>query len=314
MTEYIVIGVVVAVIIAIIIAWSINRAIFKKYDRVVRETSPSYKNLSKLNQRQNFHTDISNIYKYAEYPKSRRGVENFNFQKFLTAILYERENAFYDVFAKCKQNKNAWDKYCDDCEKAKIFVEENEFEKIVANSNEKKLKYKKYNQHEQRIFEQTILRLPTITTSIYLLASYTSPAGQSHAQRSCNISHEDVYATLLSLKEMRAKERIRLAKERDITTRQQVIENEEREMLKKNRELEKKVQRLEKEKEELQSKEQEFQLATKGHIYSAEATKESADDFDNLSPYEQLKRLKQMLDDGDIDYDEYNQKRKEIAG
>ncbi|MCK9575432.1 MAG: hypothetical protein M0R51_05695, partial [Clostridia bacterium] len=81
------------------------------------------------------------------------------------------------------------------------------------------------------------------------------------------------------------------------------------------REIDKSEAQLTKKQNEIAQKEKEFLIATQDHIYSTELKteiiKEEKQDS-TLTPYEQLKKLKQKLDDCEIDIEEYTQKRKEI--
>jgi hypothetical protein len=312
--EYIVIVVIIAIAVIVGIVYGINRKIFNKYDRFVRKTSPLYKKLTEVNKKYTFNIDVQSRYEYSNPNlKSKRGLDNLNLSDYLFNILSERESAFYSVFDKLKRNSVLWKAYQTEYEKITDYTTPEEIEKIIIEQN-LKIKAQVYNKHEIRIFEKEKLDQPVIQTSVYCHVSYTSPAGKSHHYKNNTFTHEEVYRTVLLIKHRREEtqriEAEKLARKAAIKTKEEKLRYKEKEI----KARERKLANIEQREKDLVSKEEEFVKATKDHIYSSSAVEQEAEDFDSLSPYEQLKRLKQMLDNGDIDYGEYNQRRKEIAG
>lgn len=312
MSEGVITGVVVAVvaIIVIIVAICANKAIFNKYDKTVKATSSLYKNLIELNKKQKFNNDVSEKYDYATYLKSKRGLDNFVMSDYLMDVLYENEVFFGKLFAKLNDNSILWNIYENDYKKLAKYTTLDEIEKMNTELN-LKIKPTKYNSHEIRIFEKYKLNHPVINTSVYCHASYTSPAGKKHYWKSNTFTHSQVFVMLQKIKATREEqERIKQEKidrKNALVTKEQRLREKEREIKAK----EKKLQNIERRERDLTLKEEEFIKATKDHIYSAEESND--DDVVNLSPYEQLKLLKRQLDDGEISFEEYHKKRKELT-
>ena len=90
---------------------------------------------------------------------------------------------------------------------------------------------------------------------------------------------------------------------------------DEDDMAKSTKTYEERIRALEKKEQEINIKEKEFLDATKEHIYCAEnkmITNFSMEINDTMTLTQKMKILKEKFNNGELTYDEYQKKRKEI--
>ena len=103
--------------------------------------------------------------------------------------------------------------------------------------------------------------------------------------------------------------------QKELTKQQRAKEQAEMRDLLKNK------GKLEQKEADLAQREKEFQQATQGHIYAVSDSPASIEveqptiknAEESLSTWEKMKRLKKAYEDGEITYEEYNEKRKHLT-
>ncbi|MFA6330653.1 MAG: hypothetical protein WCX32_01380, partial [Clostridia bacterium] len=279
-----------------------RKATEEKYQRdisLVKDTSPLYANVLNLNKKYSFDNSINSINTYKMEYLSKASLDKVDFERVFITILSENEQFFEAILSKINFNIKLWREYQSKYNKLEHYAEESKNEELSLVS---------YNSFEKILFKQEKLDMPIIRTCIQIFASYTSPTGQNYYKREKIFSQKEVVSGL---------EKMRVLKEQQKKEEEESHKAKEETLVKMRRlrEIDKIEAQLTKKQNEIAQKEKEFLIATQDHIYSTELKteiiKEEKQDS-TLTPYEQLKKLKQKLDDCEIDIEEYTQKRKEI--
>lgn len=184
---------------------------------------------------------------------------------------------------------------------------------------------------EQKIYSQLMLKEPIVDFSVCYKIEYTSPAGRNHYSKKESLTKKmlgdilgdienekmELQAFEREMESLRAEEEQKkqeLKRQKEIDKQKRAQERAEIRALLKNK------GKLEQKEAELAQREQEFQRATQGHIYAVldgaipvevehpkiETTEEL------LSAWEKMKWLKKTYENGEITYEEYNEKRKHL--
>jgi hypothetical protein len=165
---------------------------------------------------------------------------------------------------------------------------------------------------EKKIYSQKMLAAPALDFSICYNVEYTSPAGRNHYQKEERVTKEMI-GKLLKIVEKEEEERREQERQKELLKRQKEQEKAEIRALLKSK------SKLEQKEEDLMRREQEFQRATQGHIYAAsdtpvyfETQRTAVETPKETSAWEKMKQLKNAYENGEITYQEYSQKRKQL--
>lgn len=271
-----------------------------QYKSYVKQNSPMYKSIKELNGNYDFDRKTCKSHHYHEYLNSKRQLDNFNYEKWIYQKMNE-ESEFFDNFEKIYENNlKKYNKYSSEYALLKNFRKEIEIESL-------ELDYETFNYIEREIFnenKQSAITKPSISLEI----SYTSPSGRNHY----SANHTYTYFDLLEM-----------VKEKEEQEKQILVERKKKEKLveeklakeKKLRELDKLEKKLAEKEQEINKKEKEFLEATKEHIYTTDnvAIDNAEIEIDeNLTISQKMKLLREKFDNGEITYEEYQAKRKEL--
>ena len=233
-------------------------------------------------------------------------LESFDFDKNMQLIIEKNIPYYQSLLDKIDTNRVLWTEYAD-----KYYALENYTSKDELLAIKLKIPYNIFLRHEKALYSKSMLTAPTRSISFHYHASYTSPAGRNSYSRDKNYSNVDIKRFINKIINQRA-EQLRREEER----RKKEIEREEtrRQKIATAKQNEKKQKELLQREESLSQREKEFQDATKGHIYSAQYTfiVERPAEIDTASTWVKLRRLKQLYDNGEITYAEYENRRKEL--
>lgn len=266
----------------------------------VQRNSPMYKKIQELNSLYTFNRNVCSIHSYSEELNSKRQLDNFNYNKWIMDFIDENEDFFETMQGIYEENCKKYDKYIKEYKALKQYRTEIEVEDLD-------IEFEIFNYIEKYIFEQS--KHPAIVApQICLETSYTSPSGRN----SYDNSHTYRYNELLNLIE----ERKELENQKLLNQeKQRKVAEEKRAKEKRLRELDKLELKLAEREREINAKEREFIEATKEHIYTASKVEVNNEDIEideNLSLSQKLKLLKEKYDNGQITYEEYQSKRKEL--
>lgn len=271
-----------------------------KYKDYVKQNSLMYQNVRNLNQKYKFDREICKTRHYHEYLNSKKQLDNFNYEKWICRKMNENV-VFFDNFEKIYENNvKEYKNYSSEYALLKTFRKEIDVENL-------NLEYEIFNYIEQEIFnenKQSEISKPSIILEI----SYTSPGGRNHYSH----KHTYTYSYLLEMvKEKKYQEELLLAE----IKRKEKWAEEKRAKEKKLRELDKLEKKLAEKEQEINKKEKEFLEATKEHIYTTDnvAIDNAEIEIDeNLTISQKMKLLREKFDNGEITYEEYQAKRKEL--
>lgn len=299
MESLLIFGVIIAVIILCVVIKSINNKRFEK----TKELSVLYKSILSLNKEYKFYSDASDL-NFNPALKSKRSLDKFDLTQYVAEKLNENRSFYKSLFQHAEQNAKDYNEYCAKYSKLEKYTTEEEFSKY----EDVKMSYKTFRKNEEKLFQSSKLNQPKTTINAHCHATYTSPSGRNHYWRD---SYYSLYDLKQLVKEMENHEEY-LRKEQE---RKNKALEEKRAKEKRLRELDKLETRLAQKEKEINEKEKEFLEATKEHIYTAEKIEVNTNEIEideNLSLSQKLKLLKEKYDNGEITYEEYQAKRKEI--
>lgn len=271
-----------------------------QYKSYVKNHSIMYKNIKELNYKYKFDRDICKTHNYYEYLNSKRQLDCFNYEKWIFQQI-DQDPEFFNSFSKIyEENEKEYNEYIKEYSALKKFREEIDIEDLD-------LEYETFNYIEREIYNES--KHPPITKpNIILEISYTSPTGRNYYSD----KHQYSYYNLLEI-----------IKDKDEQEKRIIVEKRKKELLmeqrkvkeSKLRELDKLEKKLAEKEQELNKKEKEFFEATKEHIYTNEKVlinNKGTETNKNLTISQKLKLLREKFDNGEITYDEYQIKRKEL--
>lgn len=271
-----------------------------QYKSYVKQNSPMYKSIKELNSNYDFDRKTCKSHHYHEYLNSKRQLDNFNYEKWIYQKMNE-ESEFFDNFEKIYENNlKKYNKYSSEYALLKKFRKEIEVENLD-------LEYEAFNYIEQEIFnenKQSAITKPSISLEI----SYTSPSGRNHY----SANHTYTYYDLLEMVKEKEEQEKQILAERK---KKEKLVEEKRAKEKKLRELDKLEKKLAEKEQEINKKEKEFLEATKEHIYTTDNVAIDNAEIkidENLTISQKMKLLREKFDNGEITYEEYQAKRKEL--
>lgn len=266
----------------------------------VQRNSPMYKNIQELNSRYTFNRNVCSIHSYSEELNSKRQLDNFNYNKWIMDFIDENEDFFETMQGIYEENCKKYDKYIKEYKALKQYRTEIEVEDLD-------IEFEIFNYIEKYIFEQS--KHPAIVApQICLETSYTSPSGRNYYDNSHTYRYNELLNLLDERNEIEAQKLLNQQKQRKAA-------EEKRAKEKRLRELDKLEHKLAEREKEINEREKEFIEATKEHIYTASKVEVNNQDIEideNLSLSQKLKLLKEKYDNGQITYEEYQSKRKEL--
>lgn len=268
--------------------------------QLVKDNSLMYKNIIELNKQYNFDRKICKVHQYYEELNSKRQLDNFNYDKWILEHINNHPSFFSTFINIYEENTLKYKEYSKKYYSLRKYREVNEIEDLD-------IEYEVFNYIERKIFEDN-KEEPIIAPQISLEISYTSPSGRNHYDDYKDYS----YSSLVNyVKEKETQEELRLLE----LKKKEKLAEEKRAKEKKLRELDKLEKKLAEKEAEISQKEKEFLEATKGHIYSSDkkvVASTEIEDEENLTITQKMKILKTKFDNGEITYEEYQAKRKDL--
>ena len=298
-----IIGVIFVLVVVGIIFLTIREK--RKNIEYVKETSRVYGELKRINSQADFsYVGTKELYLNPQL-KSKITLEKSNLNLLTRNEVAQNLEYYKRIVTRVDSNRLKWQKYVKAYDSILPFTTEEEFFKIVGNSQ---IEYKKYLLIEQDLYKKERLQRPVTEITVHCHATYTSPSGRNHYWRDEYISFYELRKIIEEIDEEIESNRFKVA--------QKNMKDEERKAKQKRlRELDKLEVSLQKKEMEIDKREQEFIEATKGHIYTNSETnilKECIEIEENLSLSQKLKLLRTKFENGEISYEEYQIKRKEL--
>ncbi|MBE6673927.1 MAG: hypothetical protein E7596_02335 [Ruminococcaceae bacterium] len=280
----------------------------------VKQHSSMCKDIEKLNSQYLFDRITCREHRYNEHLNNKRQFDNFNYDNWIFSLMDKSPN-FFENFQKIyEKNAKEYNEYSAKYSTLNDFKEEIDIEDLD-------IEYEIFNYIEREIFFES--KLPEIERpSIYLKISYTSPAGRNHYSDSHIFTYFDLLR-LVNKKKERDEELIAelryneflLERKQDEKNARVLAMQEKRNKERKLKELEKLEKQLLAKEQELNEKEKDFLEATKEHMYTSKVLnqQELNNNLEKASSLtEKFRLLRKKFDDGEITYEEYKCKRKEL--
>ena len=300
MDGLIALSIIIMIVTVIIVVVCIN----KRNMDTTKQYSRLFVSITKLNDRYKFHKISGTVIKFNPILKSKRSLENLDLYQYVANEIANNQSYYSSLFNKINQNISDYKNYQSEYKIIERYTTEEEFNKF----NGIKLKYKTFLNCEKKIYQSMKLQAPVMSIKADCHATYTSPSGRNHYWRDASYSFYQLEQMLKYIEQ--EEERTRQEKER-----KERLAEEKRAKEKRLRELDKLETRLAQKEKEINEKEKEFLEATKEHIYTAEKIEVNNNEIEideNLSLSQKLKLLKEKYDNGEITYEEYQSKRKEL--
>lgn len=301
--EKVIIGICVIVALVIIVVLIILKT--KKNFEIVKKHSDLYKNIIFVNNKYKFDNSVKDKIQFNPIMKSKKGLDNLNLAEYVTSEIKNNKPYYEALLKSIKSNGNKYNNYLIEYKSIEKYMTQEDFKKIQATE---KIKHKTFINCEKKLYKSSRLEKPITNLVANFHATYTSPSGKNHYWKDGSFEFSDLMYFLNSINEY---EESLLAQKRE----KERISEEKRAKEKKLRELEKKEKELKERESTLEKDTAEFLDATKGNIYSSEEKLEESSKIvidENEKPYQKIKKLKLMLDNGEISIDEYMKKRNEI--
>ena len=298
-------GIIVLSVIAVIVIVAIVVSVINNKNlRITKEYSRLYVAINSLNNRYKFNSIGNSVLKFNPTLKSKRSLENLDLYQYVTNEIEGSQSYYNSLFNKIDENIRDYRNYQSEYKSIEKYTTEEEFTKF----ENVKLKYKTFLSCEKKLYKQLKLKEPTMDLLAECHATYTSPSGRNHYWRDASYSFNQLKQML---KNVEQKQQMAIQEKE----RKEKLAQENREKEKKLRELNKLEEKLTQKEKEINEKEREFIEATKEHIYTTdklEVKKQEIVIDENLSLTQKLKLLKEKFDNGEISYEDYQAKRKEL--
>ena len=279
---------------------NLTDAKIKEKTPYVKQHSEMYKNIQKINNSFTFDRKICRVHEYSEYLNSKRQFDTFNFDKWIIEKLDSNQTFFNSFKSTYEDNYSLYNKYKNEYFSIKKY-------RTIAELENSEVPYEIFNIIEKKLFNDSI-QAPITAPTILLNISYTSSTGRNRYHDKCTYN----YSRIIGIIQDREK---REQAKREETERIKKVIAQKKEKERRLRELDKLEVKLAQKEQEINKKEKEFLEATKEHIYTAdkiETPNQEIEIDENLSLTQKLKLLKEKFDNGEITYEEYQTKRKEL--
>lgn len=143
---------------------------YTKKKKLVFEKSERIKSLLLLNKNTYFRT-INSLYTYNHSCKSKQQLDNYSIDNFFISIIDSNKTLFNNVISDIEYNRSAYVSYL----KSVYRIKSSATEKFCNNL---KIKLKTFKKYEKELFEESIIKTPTIYVCVHCIASYVSPKGK----------------------------------------------------------------------------------------------------------------------------------------
>ncbi len=277
----------------------------KKNEKIVRQNSKLIQNTMTIGSKYNFY-NTSNVLYFYNTLKSKRSLENFNLDEYVLGSLNSNLNYYKDLFKKIDNNKFMYLDYIKEYKDIEKYTSIDEF----LNLKLKGISFKTFLNYEKQLYKSMKEPCPVISVTGNCEASYTSPSGRNSYSKNESYSYEKLknFVKYIENQEIESLKKLEIKR---------VEMDKKREKERKLRDLEKLEKKINNEKEMLIKEKQEFEEATKGHIYATEPVDSTENNQEikienDDDPYIKLKKLKLMLDNGQISFEEYTNMKKEL--
>lgn len=262
----------------------------------VRENSKAYKDVVLLNKKYVFNNVGVPTFKvecssFSQYQK-------FSPFKYFKEKYKNNPSKVEQFINKVKENRDLYSKY---------ILEYKELGKCFPSYSLTDLKHltiDKFNRIELTLYNQDEQR-PFMEIKYVYIVEYISPSKRNSYQKKEILNEEQIMVAIKEINNEKEEE-----ERKQIIKQQKIKEQEELRLLLKNK------KKLEEKEKELEQREYEFFQATKSHIYSSclqETSSSNSNKYQKeLSSWEKLKELKEEYENGEITYNEYNEKRKNL--
>lgn len=298
--------------------------------RYVKKYSKTYDKILSINNNYIFKDIVGKTYNY--YCKNLKEYRDIIDREKIKEIIDEDIEYCKSKISDAEENKILYKKYLEEIEKNSLFLTFGEIKKLPKRF----LGIKKFMELERTVCNDIILKGINNEFNIEVNIIYTSPQGRNYNQRDYHINHNRIKDLFIEIeedkyayeKELKIKEELLLKKKEEKITKQLEKQKIAEERANKRKEEQKQIQEILKSKEtilkqqkELEKKEEEFKKATQGHIYSptqpmqlsfSDSVIEQSKEDNELSAWVKLKRLKAQFDNGEISFEEYQTKRKDL--
>ena len=302
------------------------------------------------NRKYSFDYSIKPVLFFSQVCKSKRGLENFDFVKNLQKIIADNLTYYQHIINKLRNNSKFWVAYNDEYRSIESYSTQESIKNIklslkIFNWHEKLL-------YKSSLLKKptTVISVKYVATYTSPAGknSYRLDRDFSHYQfesllneivdrirekelkekekEQRRIEREELYSKVRKEKNMQKRESRLAEKEAlygSIETRERTLERREDRLAEKEAaygSIEYRERHLTKREEDLSQREEEFSIATREHIYAVSDSPapveveqpKIATTEESLSAWEKMKRLKKAYENGEITYEEYNEKRKHL--
>ena len=300
MEGYIFLGIICLVGILALTYYIINTKNLNK----TKHMSNMYKKIIEVNEKYAFNSDIEEEIKFSPCLKSKRSLDKFDMSAHVMSDIVENKSYYKTIFNKVEENISLYKSYLTEYSKIENYMTEEEYSKL----ENPKISLKTLNKCEQKLYNKNKYAPPITSVQAHCHATYTSPSGRNHYWRDAYFDYDDLksFFSAIERKELFVKQE---------AERKAKLAEEKRAKEKKLRELDKLEKKLAEKEQEINKKEKEFLEATKEHIYTTDnvAIDNAEIEIDeNLTISQKMKLLREKFDNGEITYEEYQAKRKEL--
>ena len=259
---------------------NLNRVL--KYKDYVKQKSKMYEEIVALQTKFETYSNYCKEHFRCFECTSKHQFDVFNYDKNVKNIISEEENFFFLIQEKYEQAQNNLKRYNNEREKLKY--------SSIIETEKFSIDYETFHEVEKLLYEESIKTL--ISPKLTIKISYKSPAGRNSYFDSKTYEYPELLQLINSV---RNQQTITTDKKRAVS-------------------IEKQIKKLEDERVKFEQEKQEFLEVTKGHIYSSEnvAKHEVKKNIEPETLSQKLKQLRNLFDSGEIDYDEYQKRRKEL--
>lgn len=266
------------------------------------------KNLCELNEKYKFY-DIK-IQNFDVKCNSYNEYQKFNIRQYARKCLMMKTDELETSYNQAIKNEKLYNEY------KRQYLSLSQYlltEKEISKLKNVPLSITKFQSLEKTIYSQMVLKEPVVSFSICYKVEYTSPAGRNYYKKEEQLTRKTI-GDILGEIAREEKERQETEWQKKLAKQQRAQEKAEIRNLLKNKGM------LEQKEAELAQREQEFQRATNGHIYAVSDSPTIVEveqakikiTEEPMSAWEKMKRLKKAYENGEITYEEYNEKRKHL--
>ncbi len=266
--------------------------------KFIGENSLLIKKLVTLNKNYNSNENVCKNHNMDYICVNKKEFDNFNVDNFLVQVFRKDLNFYNDFKNIVDEEEKKWNNYSKKYNDLKKYgIKEENYNYFVP--------FQKFKEYEDKIYKtgkKMKYDLPSFTVNL----EYTTPANRFfYRKQFCRDYNE--FLGLVEIANQPEEEKVSQSSLRSLDKERQKLEAFEKE--------------LKQQAENLKKQQEEFLLATKGHIYSGDVSKETPQQYntgineekiETKSIMDNLKELKQKFESGEISYEEYEKKRKEL--